>query len=113
MHPIRLMFCVSLGAALLFCSACGPARPMTMEEFNGFCYQSDTGGRFKDCDTISVCGPYNSVMSIPQGSLGKCLSECESIHDSQVFMYTATGCAGVNDNARDWCQRYCRTNYPQ
>ena len=83
---------------------------MTVTEFNGFCYQTGEG-RFQSCDTIGVCNPYNVVMNTAQPSLQKCLQECQEIHDSQVGTYQDMACAGPNDSANDWCQRYCRTNY--
>lgn len=109
---MRLLLFASLTAALLFSGGCGPAKPMTESEFKGFCYQSGEG-RFGSCDTISVCDPYTVVMSLAQPSLGKCLDECEAIHGPQVWTYILTDCAATNDAARDWCQRYCRTNYPK
>ena len=109
---MRLILCASLLAVLLCSGGCGPTRPLTLSEFEGFCYQSGEG-RFGSCDTISVCGPYTVVMNMAQPSLGQCSKECEGIHASQAWTYVLTDCAGPNDSARDWCQRYCRTNYPK
>jgi len=109
---MRLLLFVNLSVVLLAFGGCGPTKPMTESEFKGFCYQSGDG-RFNSCDTISVCDPYTVAMNMEQPSLSKCLEECEAIHGSQVWAYILTDCAGPNDSARDWCQRFCRTNYPK
>jgi hypothetical protein len=84
---------------------------MTEKEFKGFCYQYGEG-RDAACDTISVCDPYSAVITTRQSSLQACLDACEAIHKPQVWEYTNTDCVGPADAARDWCQRYCRTAYP-
>ena len=110
---IAIIACLT---ALLFglagLAGCGPVRPMTQSEFNGFCYQTSTP-RFTDCDNISVCNGYSTAFDMQNPSFAKCMAECDAVHSAQYMTYVATGCATVNESAWDWCQRYCRTNYPQ
>jgi hypothetical protein len=109
---MRLLLLASLFVVFLFSGGCGSTKPLTESEFKGFCYQAGDG-RFSSCDTISVCDPYTVAMNMEQPSLSKCLEECEAVHVSQVWTYILTDCAGPNDSARDWCHRFCRTNYPK
>jgi hypothetical protein len=109
---MRRIFYASLAIVLLFTGGCGSARPMTEKEFNGFCYQNGDGG-VAGCDTISVCNPYDAVIEAKQSSLRGCLDACENIHKPQVWQYINTDCLVAANSARDWCQRYCRTAYPQ
>lgn len=109
---MRAMMLAVLAGAVFLAGGCGPVRPMTESEFKGFCYQYGEG-RNGSCDTISVCDPYTVVMNTKQESLEKCKAECEAIHGPQTWQYIGSDCAGAADAARDWCQRYCRTAYPQ
>jgi len=87
-------------------------RPMAAEEFKGFCYQW-SGSRQASCDTISVCDAYDPVVNARQPSLDKCLEECQNIYGPQRQQYMMRDCEGAAQNARDWCQRFCRDNYPK
>lgn len=106
-HALMALFV----AAVLGAGGCGPVKPMGESEFKGFCYQY-TGSRQQSCDTIPICDEYTVVMNTQQPSLQKCLDECSAIYGPQARRYTLD-CAGAAQNARDWCQRYCRTTYPQ
>jgi len=108
---MRKVMLAGFAAAVLLAGGCGPVKPMTESEFKGFCYQYGEG-KFGSCDTIGVCDPYTVVMETEHASMQKCMQECEAIHGPQVWKYIGTDCAGPADAARDWCQRYCRTNYP-
>ena len=101
-----------LAAFLILSSGCGPVKPLTESEFKGFCYQVGEG-RNASCDTISVCDPYTVVMNNPQPSQKKCIEECNAVYAAQAMAYALTNCQGPAQNARDWCLRYCLTNYPQ
>ncbi|MFP5221004.1 MAG: hypothetical protein ACLGSA_01805 [Acidobacteriota bacterium] len=91
---------------------CGPVKPMTESEFKGFCYQY-TGSPQQSCNTIPICDEYTVVMNTRQASLQKCLDECSAVYSPQRRQHLVDDCAGAAQTARDWCQRYCRTNYPQ
>lgn len=110
MHKILL---ASLVGVLLFSAGCGPTKPMTEKDFKGFCYQYGDGDNGGDCDTISVCNPYTSVISKQQASLDACQRECEAIHGQQTWRFANTSCRGPSDAARDWCVKYCRSAYPK
>jgi len=109
---MRLILVAHLAVALLFLCGCGPARPLTESEFKGFCYQYD-GLRQADCDTISVCGEYLSVTGQPQASRAKCVEGCQRVYQPQFMRFINGGCAGAAQYARDWCEKFCVTNYPK
>lgn len=101
-----------LGAAALALAlaGCGPARPMTESEFKGFCYQYP-GSRHQGCETIGPCDEYTPVMSRQHASLQACVEDCNSMYEDQYKRRGFTACQGASENARDWCQRYCRSAY--
>lgn len=101
-----------LALAALGAAGCGPVKPMTEAEFKGFCYQY-TGSPQQSCDTIPICDDYSVVMNMKQASLQKCLDECSAVFAPQNRQYSFDDCAGAAQTARDWCQRYCRTNFQQ
>uniref|UniRef100_A0A7C4AGH6 Lipoprotein n=1 Tax=Fundidesulfovibrio putealis TaxID=270496 RepID=A0A7C4AGH6_9BACT len=94
---------------LAACALCGCSvgKPMTESEFLGFCYQ-DFDDRRGDCDTISVCDQYRTVMSKQFSSKADCLADCAATYAQQANRFVMTGCAGAAENARDWCDRFCR-----
>ena len=103
-----------LAAAALAFSGCGPARPMTSSEFRGFCYQSQ-GSMFRtsNVNSISECNAYATVTQTDHASLRDCLAGCAAVQAQQYVQCKGMGCASVNYDARSWCDRYCRTNYPK
>lgn len=109
---MKVITCLLLGAAVLALAACGPVKPMTSSEFRGFCYQTGDN-RFQGCDTISVCDEYAPAVDRQHQSLSACLGECSSIREQQRRRIGLGECATASGNAGDWCERYCRTNYPQ
>lgn len=111
---MRQVMLVAIASLLLLSGGCGPRKPMTESEFRGFCYQYGEGSNGKaSCDTIAVCTPYTAVMNTRQESLKACLAECQRIYAPQSMTYVLTECQGPAQFARDWCQRYCRTAYPE
>ena len=96
---------------LALIAACGPAKPISDSEFKGFCYQYDSGPH-TDCVPIHTCDEYLSVIGVEQPSLEACLEGCQGIYRNQARNQGFTGCLGAPGNARDWCQRVCRSRYP-
>ena len=109
---MRHFLLVAFAAFLVLSGGCGPVTPMTESEFKGFCYQVGEG-RTASCDTISICDPYTAVMNTPQPSQKKCLAECDAVYGPQAMAYALAYCQGPAQSARDWCYRYCQTNYPK
>ena len=100
----------AVAAGLVLCAGCAPTRTLTESEFKGFCYNA--GGLSQpDCDTISLCDEYLTVLNLPQGSRGQCLAECQSIYQGQARRHILTQCLRSAAYARAWCQRYCRGAY--
>ncbi len=109
---MRHFLFVAVAALLALSGGCGPVSPMTESEFKGFCYQISEG-RNPSCDTIPLCDAYTPVMNTTQPSQKKCLAECDGVYNAQAMAYALTDCQGPAQNARDWCLRYCQTNYPK
>jgi hypothetical protein len=104
------VFVVAVGVVL--CAGCASNRTLTESEFKGFCYNA--GGLSQpDCDTISLCDEYLPVFNQPQGSLGQCRAECQSIYAGQARRHILTECLKSAAYARGWCQKYCSGAYQQ
>ena len=96
----------------LAAGSCGPVKPMTESEFTGFCYQY-SGSPPQGCVAIDTCDEYTTVMATQHASLQACLDDCSGVYAGQMKRRGLSGCLGAPENARDWCQRYCRTVYPK
>ena len=109
---MRHSLLATLAALLLLSGGCGPTAPLTVSEFKGFCYQIGEG-RSASCDTIPLCDAYTQLMNTAQPSQKKCLAECDAVYNTQAMAYALTDCQGPAHSARDWCLRYCQSNYPK
>ena len=96
-------------AALLLCG-CAARGPMTDSEFLGFCGSANS--RRGGCDSIALCDAYLHVVGAPQAGLQPCLEGCEEVRRKLAQANRNGACAGSLRNANDWCNRYCRTLFP-
>ena len=82
-------------------------RPMTLEEFYGFCWPSqiDTG-----CWDDNLCQEYKSYLSQEQATMSKeaCIQGCNELQMAEYQQNTLRGCESPIRNATDWCTKYCR-----
>jgi len=101
----KLLTCFVVAAALL--TGCGPTRPLTESEFKGNCYNS-SGIYQYNCDVISLCNEYLTVMNTPGQSFQQCWNECQRIYTAQTSRHLLNECYGAAGNAKGWCQRYCK-----
>ncbi len=104
---------ITLAALAFAASGCGPSRPMTRSEFLGFCYQSPGDFFSGSANSIPECNAYTVVIGRNHASLGECLAGCAAVQADQIANCQATGCASRSADARDWCDKYCRSNYPK
>lgn len=95
--------------AVLLLSGCGARGPMTDSEFLGFCGSADRRG---GCDSVALCDAYLHVVGAPQSGLQPCMEGCEDVRRKLVAANRNGACAGTLRNANDWCNRYCRTLFP-
>ncbi len=106
-------YLLPLLAILMVTSAgCVPRPAMDQSEFKGFCYQAG-GLRGGDCDNISICNTYLSVIDVPQKSLQACLQGCVDINRTNVYQTLSAQCINVSQAGMDYCQRFCRGAYPE
>jgi hypothetical protein len=108
---MRILLLSALLAVLAVAAGCVAEKPMTATEFRGNCYQSNSS-RKSDCDSISVCEAYSSVVNAEGLGLDVCLSQCTKISEAQSRQHVTDGCAAIVDSGSEWCTRFCRTNYP-
>jgi len=94
---------------LLFCG-CAARGPMTDSEFLGYCHSADN--RRGGCDSVALCDSYLHVVGAPQTDLQPCMAGCEEVRLKLAAANRSSACAGVLRNANDWCNRYCRTLFP-
>lgn len=99
-------------AVMLLASGCLKPRPLTESEFKGFCYQYQPTPEF-DCDTISVCNDYGPVLEKEHASCEECIKGCRAVYLRQMQGRTINDCPGAFNYGEDWCERFCRTNYPK
>lgn len=109
---MRMYFLPLLACLMVSSVGCGPRPAMTESEFKGFCYQSG-GFRGGDCDNISVCDTYTSVIGVQQKSLQQCLQGCIDVNRKNIYQMLSNQCTNVSQAGMDYCQRYCRSVYPQ
>lgn len=98
-------------AALIVLGACVERGPMTDSEFMGFCSSSD--GRRGGCDSLGLCDEYLAAVGKPQPSLQACLDGCAEVRQKLTARNRQGRCQATVKAGADWCQRYCRTLYPQ
>lgn len=113
MHrPLRLPL-LALAATLLaaLLGGCAQRAPMTESEFLGFCHSASNRRGF--CDSVGVCARYLNTVGKPQKDLPTCLEGCLDVRKQLVDDNRTGGCSGVIASGNDWCQRYCRTLYPE
>lgn len=109
---MRLSLCLCLLCATVVLAACAPSKPMSSEEFMGFCVQQDTGDFI--CNNIAICADYQSVFETQQQSLGECLTQCQTINSNQLRnMDPLSRCWFVSTNGENLCERYCRGKFKQ
>lgn len=102
---------VGLVLVALVLGGCAARGPMTDSEFLGFCHSADK--RRAGCDSVAMCDTYLQVVGKPQAGLKPCLDGCAQVRDQLRAAHTLGGCAGAAAAGNDWCQRYCRTLYPE
>lgn len=90
---------------------CFQRAPMTESEFLGFCHSASNRRGF--CDSVGLCGEYMSTVGTPQKDLATCLQGCADVRKHQIDQNRTGSCSGVIASGNDWCQRYCRTLYPE
>lgn len=98
-------------AAVVVLWGCGLRGPMTDSEFMGFC--SATNARHGGCDSLGLCDEYLAAVGKPQPDLQACLSGCEDVRAKLSARNRQGRCQATVKAGADWCQRYCRTLYPQ
>jgi len=98
-------------ATVVFLCGCQARGPMTDREFMAFCSGGD--GRRGGCDSLGLCDEYLREVGRPQKSLQGCLDGCADVQ-KQLAARNRTGrCQATIKAGNDWCQRYCRTLYPE
>ena len=101
----KTLFFAVLAAALAGCV--GAERPITLEEFYGFCWpaQIDTG-----CWDDNLCREYQSYLSQEQATASKesCIQGCNELQMMEYQQNALRGCESSIRNATDWCAKYCR-----
>jgi len=100
---------VAVAAALLAAASCISRQPMTESEFIGFCSTTNRRGA---CDSLGLCQEYLRTVGQPQKSLEACLAGCDTVQ-KDLNRADSIRCGGTIRAGNDWCQRYCRTLYPE
>lgn len=98
-------------ATVVFLCGCQPRGPMTDKEFMGFCAGAD--GRRGNCDSLGLCDEYLKAVGTPQKGLQECLQGCSDVEKQLASRNRAGRCQATIKAGHDWCQRYCRTLYPE
>jgi hypothetical protein len=101
----------ALVLAALVLGGCAGRGPMTDSEFLGFCHSADK--RRAGCDSVAMCDTYLQAVGRPQAGLKPCIEACAEVRDRLREAHTLGGCANMASAGNDWCQRYCRTLYPE
>lgn len=109
MNRTALLLALLLSCFLL--DGCIQRAPMTESEFLGFCHSASNRRGF--CDSVGVCSQYMDAVGKPQKDLATCLKGCTDVRKRLIDQNHTGGCSGVIASGNDWCQRYCRTLYPE
>jgi len=107
---MRILSLCALLAVLAAAAGCLAEKPLSVSDFRGNCYQSNVS-RKADCDSISVCEAYATVLETAVADRETCFTECKRIHGRLYMQHLTGGCGPVVDAGSDWCNRFCRTNY--
>lgn len=107
---MKTFFLWVLCAGLLGLVACA-RRPMTDDEFRGFCYSSY--GRKTSCDTIPLCNAFESALSQQYTDRGACLDGCEKVYDKLYVTSFDERCLNSLGQANRLCNHYCVSNFPE
>jgi hypothetical protein len=101
----KTFVCAALALALSACA--GAQRPMTLEEFYGFCWPAQIDSK---CSDDSLCSDYQAYLSQPQALASKeeCIKGCNDLQMTEYQQNTLQGCEGAIGSATDWCIKYCR-----
>ena len=96
-------------AALAFAASLGGCasaeRPLTPEEFYGFCWPTQVD---YDCWDDSLCQPYKDYLEQDHASKQECIKGCNELQMLEERQNTLRGCEPAIRNATDWCIQYCR-----
>jgi len=104
-----LFACLCLLLAAL-AVGCAPRTPMTDSEFLGFCHSA--GGRNDTCDSVGICETYLRGVSSHDPDLGTCLQGCGEVKRRLEAAHNLS-CSRSVGGGYAWCQRSCRTLYPE
>lgn len=108
------------GALLTGLLACGCARgPVSPSEATGFCMSYEEGGGNGDNSGGGDCGLKNEYCWALRDSMDQqyetqdaCLAACREVGQRNWALPQALGCGQTFANGRLWCERHCRTSYP-
>ena len=100
---MRLLALVGLALALGACSQM--QRPLTPEEFDGFCWPSQVDF---NCPDDNLCADFKAYLQQDHASLPECLKGCQMLQRQKWYDFPGGPCATPIENATDWCEMYCR-----
>ena len=110
---------VLLVAFLGLSQGCAGRGPVTTGEVWAFCMSSDNDGmndRVQDDCGIKndYCDALRKAVETKWEAAEDCARECEAVSKRFVVYPSAMSgaCGKTFDTGRNWCVKFCRTNYP-
>lgn len=96
---------MALFCAVLLSGCAGAERPLTLEEFYGFCWpaQVDT-----NCPDDGLCQTYKDYLAQEHASKAECIKGCNELQLMEWRQSNFGNCQPAINNATDWCEKYCR-----
>ena len=99
---------VALAVFPLLCGCAGADRPLTLEEFYGFCWpaQIESG-----CWDDNLCADYRDYLAQEHAGKQDCIDGCNELQRQKYSADAIRGCSTAINTATDWCTAYCRRSY--
>jgi len=98
----RLLALLIISSALYACNGAG--RPLTTEEFYGYCWPQ----QMNVCWDDNLCATYKAYLEMDHASKADCIAGCNKLQNALMQRDAVRGCMGAIGNATDWCEKYCR-----
>ena len=94
--------------ALALAGCAGTSRPLTPEEFYGFCWptQIDT-----DCGDDSLCQTFKNYLLEEHASRRECIAGCRQLQAEAYRRNVINGCSQAVRHAGSWCEIYCNRHF--
>jgi len=105
LRPSGFALLLTLFCAALLSGCAGAQRPLTLEEFYGFCWPAQVDS---NCPDDGLCQTYKDYLAQEHASKAECIKGCNALQLMEWRQSNFGNCQPAINNATDWCEKYCR-----